>query len=67
MDYRTASVWIICIVMVLYAMLFLFGTPGTVFLILIAAPVLVAWQAYTVLTAKDSPDKTFDEDWYENK
>jgi hypothetical protein len=67
MSYQNVSVWIFSIVIVLFALLFLFGYSMAAFWIMLLVPALLVWQAYSVLTTKDVPEKTFDEEWYDHK
>lgn len=67
MRYQNISVWIFAISIVLLAVLWLAGYSSMALWGMLAVPVLIIWQAYVILKAKDKPDKTFDDEWYDKK
>ncbi|RMG82891.1 MAG: hypothetical protein D6714_10630 [Bacteroidetes bacterium] len=67
MDYKNMLPWIFIFFVLILVMM---GAGNSRFLIgfgVIAAPLLLIWQAWMILTAKDVPTETFEDKWYEDE
>lgn len=67
MRYKKTTVWIFAICLIVLAILWLAGYSSIAAWAMLLIPVLLIWQAFVILKAKDKPDKTFDDEWYDKK
>ncbi len=68
MNYKTLTIWIFVVLVLLVALLFLFPTPFIIWLSIIGLPVLIVVQTIIVLRAKDESKHTFGDDkWYDDR
>lgn len=66
MDYKSSSIWIYSLLMILLFTLTISDRSWVLLLALIAVPGLLIWQALSVLKSKETSDKNFEQDWYDN-
>ena len=66
MDYKRWSPWIFIAFLLIIALLWLTGSRTLIGISIILLPILLFFQAYVILKAKDEPEETFDDKWYED-
>lgn len=66
MDYKSSSIWIYSLLMILLFMLTISDRSWVLLLALIAVPGLIIWQALSVLKSKETSNKHFEQDWYDH-
>ncbi len=68
MHYKPLTVLIFVLLVLMVALLFIYPSPFIIWLSIIGLPVLIAFQAWIVLRAKDeSQYDSDDEKWYEDR
>lgn len=68
MHYKSLTVWIFIILLIMIALLFIYPTPLVIGICVVGLPIFVFIQAWIVLRAKDESKHKFDDDkWYEDK
>ncbi|MDX1408862.1 MAG: hypothetical protein R3330_12030 [Saprospiraceae bacterium] len=67
MNYKTWSIILFAIFMLLFLMLALFKSDVTTWIWQLALPILVVAQVLVILKAKDQSKKEFKDEWYDHK
>lgn len=66
MHYKKATIWIFVLLLFLIALMILFPNAYTIGLGTVGVPVIVLYQAYIILNAKDESRHSFRDRWYDD-
>ncbi len=65
MHLKSITIWIFVLLMLLIALMFAFPTSLVIGIGIVAAPLLVAIQAFVILRSREESDRTFSDKWYD--
>lgn len=65
MHYKSLTVWIFTLLILLVALLFVIPTDFVIWLGMILLPILVVIQAVVILRAREESKDTFKDKWYD--
>jgi uncharacterized membrane protein YkvI len=66
MQYKKLSVWIFVLLLLLIALMIFFPNAYTIGIGTMVVPVLVIFQTYIILKAKDESKHSFQDKWYDD-